>query len=443
MLARFWITPYHPARAFLFERGLYLLLALDCWLLMLEHGARYGVGGFNVAHFAWLDRLLPLPGPALYVGLVCASGLLALAAALFEVSRIDKLLLVTLYTLAWALSMHDSYQHHYLLSWLLLSLLAFPAVTSRQASDGRPPAAAPGLPFATLTCCIVYLFTALSKTGDDWRAGHVLRSLAKGAQGTSPFAWPAQLFEWVGLSREAAWQATVWSVLGLQLLIASGYAVCTLRDDRARPWLSWWCAAAWLAALLFHALTELDGAFSIGWFSYYMLWTALVAFAPAGLLQLLCRPIARLRERIGGAVMEQTPSFALAGGSSCLMAWIAAQNSDLPGVPYACFLLLGWFALEACYQSLRRQPPAVLRCAIVPGVALVGLFGALNLTTVRFDYYRRAAGELLRMGELEQALLLYRKAEQHAPAGKTRMTKIDRLQRELEARDAGLSETGE
>src|SRR5688572_15562441 len=103
MMARYWLLPYHPARAFLLQRGLYLLLALDAWLLMLEHGGRYGAGNFNVAHFAWLDRWLPMPQPALYVGLVASSGLLSLAATLLPVRRIDKLLLALLYTLAWAI----------------------------------------------------------------------------------------------------------------------------------------------------------------------------------------------------------------------------------------------------------------------------------------------------------------------------------------------------
>ena len=52
--SRYWACRYHPVRAFWLTRGVSLLLALDTLLLMLEQGGRYGVGGFNVAHFAWV-----------------------------------------------------------------------------------------------------------------------------------------------------------------------------------------------------------------------------------------------------------------------------------------------------------------------------------------------------------------------------------------------------
>lgn len=441
MPTRIWTTPYHPARPFLLERGLYLMLALDCWLLMMQHGGRYGMGGFNVAHFAWADGLFPLTSPTLYVGLVCAAGLLSLSAALFEVSRFHKLTLTGLYTVAWLLSMHDSYQHHYFISWLLLYCVALPSVTSRDASRGRPLGVGSGLPLTAITCAVVYLFTAIAKISGDWRDGQVLRALAGSRSG--PFTWFPTVLTSAGVPETTAWQLVALSVVALQLAIAAGYALCTLRDDADRRWLNIVCTLAGLGALLFHLLTELDAAFAIGWFSYYMLWIALTMFAPARWLQVLCTPIARARERIGGAILEQTPSMALALGSSCLLCWFVAQSSDLPGVPEASIAVLVTLVLEAAYRMLRREPEAALRCAIVPGVALAGLFAALGLTSVRFDYYRRAAGELSRMGQLEQALQMYRKAEQHAPSGKTRMTKIDKLQRELEAQDAGLPETGD
>ena len=40
------------ARAVLFEKSFLALLAFDTWMLMIGHAGRYGVGGFNVAHFA-------------------------------------------------------------------------------------------------------------------------------------------------------------------------------------------------------------------------------------------------------------------------------------------------------------------------------------------------------------------------------------------------------
>jgi len=317
-------------------------------------------------------------------------------------------------------------------------------VDSKQAASGRPPVAAPGLPLVAVSCAIVYLFTAISKSASDWRSGQVLRVLANTSSGPhGPFSWLPRGLAQLGVPDAVAWQTTALGVLAWQLLIAAGYCVSTLRDDAERPFLGRLCFAAWAAAALFHIMTELEGAFAIRWFSYYMLWVAFVMFAPAPWLQAVCAPIARLRQRIGGAVLEQTPSMALAASSSCLLAWIVAQNSDLPGVPQACIAVLAYLLVEAGYFVAQREVAVALRCVILPGVAMVGLFGALNLTSVRFDYYRRAAGELSRLGQLEQALVMYRKAERYAPAGKTRMTRIDKLQRELEAHDAGLPETGE
>ena len=59
------------------------------------------------------------------------------------------------------------------------------------------------------------------------------------------------------------------------------------------------------------------------------------------------------------------------------------------------------------------------------------MYGSIAWSTARFDYYRRAAGEYLRMGRLETALALYLKAEQYAPAGESRRDKIDEIRSKL------------
>jgi hypothetical protein len=61
------------------------------------------------------------------------------------------------------------------------------------------------------------------------------------------------------------------------------------------------------------------------------------------------------------------------------------------------------------------------------------LWLALTQTSVPFDYYRRTAGELYRMGQVEHALSLYQQAERYAPAGESRAARIRELQRELES----------
>jgi hypothetical protein len=122
-----------------------LLLALDTWMLMIGHAGRYGVAGFNVAHFALLDALLPTPVAGLYVGVLVLTGLLSLVVMLTGVRRGSGLLLFALYTLSWSMSMLDSYQHHYLLSLLLLCFAFFPEdVTAARLHPQPPPPPAPG-----------------------------------------------------------------------------------------------------------------------------------------------------------------------------------------------------------------------------------------------------------------------------------------------------------
>jgi hypothetical protein len=129
---RYFYAPHGAARSFLFAKVFPLMLALDTWLLMIGHAGRYGVAGFNVAHFAWLDALLPMPQAGFYVGVLVLTGLLALVVALTGVRRSTGLLLFALYTLSWSMSMLDSYQHHYLLSVLLLCLAFFPSTSAEE-----------------------------------------------------------------------------------------------------------------------------------------------------------------------------------------------------------------------------------------------------------------------------------------------------------------------
>jgi hypothetical protein len=133
---RYFHGPFAAARAYLFCRLFLVLVALDAWTLMVGHAGRYGVDGFNVAHFAWLDAILPQPTAAMYVGVLLATGLLALALALGGTHRIALAGLFVLYTLSWAMSMLDSYQHHYFVSTVLLCLVFFPQL---RASDVHPP----------------------------------------------------------------------------------------------------------------------------------------------------------------------------------------------------------------------------------------------------------------------------------------------------------------
>ncbi len=437
---------YHPARGFLLRRAIYLLLAFDLWLVMIEHGGRYGAGNFNVAHFAWVDRLVGVPSPALYVGLLIFTGLLALGFALLRVGTLERLGLAVLYTASWVISLHDSYQHHYLLSWLLLwcafipepalsELCARPAPDEAQQVGARP---AVGLTLTAFTCAIVYAFTALSKSSPEWRSGAVLSRLSQPSS-TRPDGGPlaalarasAELLS-VPPPQILAWLS--WSLIALQLVVALGYACSPGRDvssGRVRNVLS---SAGLCAAFSFHLGAEITGIFEIGWFSYYMLWIALVLLSPVSWVAALGRALATLCARLASATPVRGASRAHALTLGLVLACLFVScglRLDLPGAPAAC-TLGGLAFLVALYRAHRAGAADVLaQWALAGVVACVCLWGSITLTPVRFDFYRRWAGELSRLGELDTALALYRKAEAYAPPGASRAKQIEALERRL------------
>jgi hypothetical protein len=430
---------YHPARPYLLQRGLYALLAFDIWVCMLSHGARYGMGDFNVTHFAWLDAFVPVPSAAVYVGTLTFTGLCALTLALVGMARWLQAAVCVLYTASWMVSLHDSYQHHYLLSWLLLWTLFMPDVSARAASEPRvEPVCGVGLPMTALTSAIVYAFTAVSKSEVDWREGHVLMRLSRSKPAGHPEAGlldPVRdgLVSLFGIEEATAWTLLAHSVIALQIVIAFGYLAAAMRDaapSRVRATL---CALGLVGAVSFHGLAELSGIFQIGWFSYYMLWVAFTLMSPAPFVAHVARAVGA-PGRFVDRLLARPPAgltVGLALGAIALGMGLVGLLVDLPGVAAACCLMatvqLGWGAL-------------LLRASFVGSAQWLCAAGALStlalaastmLTEVRFDYYRRAGGELLQMQRSREALAAYQKAERYAPAGKSRRDKLERLEQQV------------
>jgi hypothetical protein len=425
----YWEAPYHPARPFWLARGTYLLLALDVLLLMVEHGGRYGVGGFNVAHFSWLDGLLGVPSPAQYLGLLMLSALLALCAALGAMPRAFGAALLAAYTLAWAWSQHDSYQHHYFLSWVLAWLLWLPRPRAADCLETTARTSGPGLGLVATTCAIVYSFTALSKSEAAWQSGAVLRHLARTP---GPFAWIVQVGQ--PLLGELALRVAALGVLLLQVVVACAYWVAPLRDaaedEPTARVLGTACSVGWCGALVFHLVTELDSGFSIGWFSYYMLWISAVVFAPSAWLAALTRvlaPVGRWTMRLGGS---RVLCYAALACASAVLLWLV-RELDLPGMGVAATCVgLSYAAVALC--CLRRSDlRTATRYAMAIALSLAASVLLLSLSEVRFDYYRRAAGELRRMGLMQASLALYRKADRYAPRGINRQDVIEQLERQV------------
>jgi hypothetical protein len=430
---RYFFGPVDVLRPYLLTRALLALLAFDCWLELVPHGARYGVGGFNVAHFAFLDALLPLPTAPLYVGAVLLAGWLALTMALVGPTRAGMVALTTLYTLAWSCSLLDTYQHHYLLSLLLLAMTCFPSLTLSDALGGaldeEPPATSPGqrreswgFVLFCVSCAIVYFYTAVTKTNADWRDGHAIARLAGQTEAArAMLAFAAEH----DVTPAAFWSGFAKSAIAIQLVIAVGFVLAPVFDRlprvRVRRVLAFWV----LAPLSFHAgAAHMD--LQIGWFTEYMLLVALIVFLP--------------RELLAGLL------YAVSAPGRALTAWLEAEDPTrgliVTSALVAAAGVLGVFALT--------DLPGGLGAGVVAATALVALALALGLrahghgsaglasalaglsaagllllalveSDVRFDYYRNAGGDARRLASLEEperyveALEHYTKAKRYYP----------------------------
>jgi hypothetical protein len=441
--ARPFEASYHPARAYLLQKVVYGLLAFDVWLTMISHGGRYGMASFNVAHFAWIDRALPLPNAATYLALLSLTGLCSLQLVLFRMQRWLKLLVFALYTFSWLWSLLDSYQHHYLLSWLLLWAAFVPEVSSRQArAVDAVLVAGIGVPMTAITCAIVYGFTGLAKSEPDFRAGYVLERLSHSRPIGS--AQPGELdplrdlvISTLGVDARTAWTLLACSLIALQWSISAGYLASITRDERPARLTQWLSALGGLGALSFHAFAELTEMFDIGWFSYYMLAVALALLSPARWAARVAAALAwpeyvlsKRWEALRPLPLRRA-ALILVSVAACIV--IIGSRVGLPGVQaasafFAC-MVLGWGTLLA-----RKASAAVAVRFAGAAIACSGLcWLALTQSEVRFDYYRRTAGELLTLGELEPALAAYREAERYAPPGKSRRNRIEAIEAMLRA----------
>jgi hypothetical protein len=427
--AGLFAAPVSALRAALFARGLYALLAADCWVEMLGHAGRYGVDGFNVAHFAWLDFLLPLPSAALYVCLLVCVGVLCAFCAAGPHIPFLRGAIAGLYTFAWAISLHDAYQHHYLISWLLLAAALIPPAQLRGGAYPSGTTYAPGVSFACISCAIVYGFTAVSKLSPEWRAGDVLRTLT--ASRPAGASAPGQLdtlrdgLMGFGLAEGAFWRGLALGVVLLQGVVALAYLASLGRDGgkpgRVRRLL---LRSGLLAAWLFHLTAVVSGVFAIGWFSQYMLFVASVLLLDRAWLERVAGVLLRAPRRRRALLVPAGLAHAVLGG----LVGLAFFVLSLSHVPGACPGLLAALLLTAPAVFFAASPPRAIWAA---NAALAALLAAFSLSSVAFDYHRRLAGELLKLGRPADALASYREAERVAPHGHSRQGKIRALERAL------------
>ena len=244
----YWLAPVAAVRPWLLAKLTLILFAFDVLHTHLGPAWRYGAAEFNVPHFALL-RALPIPTTAAYVGMLFFVSASALVCAL--VPRPPRPLLVAiavLYTWGWSCSMHDSYQHHYLLSFVLVAIALLPSLDAGQMfGAATTPAEAPhgvvprvhaiGMWLLTSACAVVYSFTAVSKTEPDWLSGDAMRSITHDGE---TIRGALDLAADLGVGEEDFWWLLGHGVVPAQILIALAYASAPLldgpstREERAR-----------------------------------------------------------------------------------------------------------------------------------------------------------------------------------------------------------------
>lgn len=497
------------ARPYLLSRALPLLIALDIWVLMVGHGARYGTAGFNVAHFAWLDAVQPIPTPAIYTGVMLLCGLLALTVAFAGNNVVLSGALFLLYTYGWSMSMLDSYQHHYFISWMLLCLVFVPQIsaselvplpakiggkskqkkaqrvraearesrgwiyvvavlivvtfysvvdapehpwvafllmfggvmvgTSIHASGSKqepPMRAAWGYTLAATTIAIVYTYTSLAKCDALWIAGDTIRQISSVEQVFADLAdWAVAL----GIERERFWALFSMSVIPLELVVAASYVVAVVADRTGAPWARWFSWVGFALAMQLHVGAEAMGL-EIGWFSYYMMLTACVFLLPARMVHSLSTLFAWPARLVTSALADWDAEGAadkawsitaplLLGVSFVVL--VVGHSLDLPGAQAAAIAAAVGFGLVGVIAISRVGHGPVRRALLGLAGAAAVMWIAVNVSEVRFDYYRYLGGDLRRRQQPEAALEAYLSAERYAPPGQSRKKDIDALKQQL------------
>ncbi|MDP6943860.1 MAG: HTTM domain-containing protein [Myxococcota bacterium] len=425
-----WFGPVLDLRVWLMGRALMLMLALDTWLLMIERGGRYGAGGFNVAHFAWLDAVGPAPTAGLYVGLVLTCGVLAMLTALGALGRWGVIAVTVAYTYAWAMSQLDSYQHHVFISWALLCLCCFPALGTREVWAERRCVCAWGYRLLAAVTALLYLFTGISKTEPQWLSGGVLKRINGQERVLEPIR---DALLGLGLGEESFWSLGGHSVVVAQWVITALWLSVLVWGEGGGRWVRVGRMVGVLTAAAFHVGAEVMGL-RIGWFSWYMLALTLIAFAPAAWLRAAAAGLDRVTSKILGALPPAggTPNRLVWAGlclgtGACFVA--VGRELDLPGTPTAGLLWAAILMVSAAVAAARGKS---LRTWAIAGAVTVTLLGvSIDSGRVRYDFYRFVGGDATRRMELDAALLAYGRANTYAPEGEGRWKKLETVRAKL------------
>jgi len=413
---RVWHQPVSAARPYLLTKVFLFVLALDAWVLMAPRAALYGSAGFNVAHFRILEWLQPAPSSAVYIAIMLLTGMLALVIALSGFSRMAMAALFALYTYGWAMSLLDSYQHHYFISLVLFCLLFFPRAPQcgEDRTRQRKWQAVDAWAYKMLgvTIAIMYFYAAISKLDRAWRSGETLRHIV-GDSGSLHGMF--ELLSSIGVEGRSFWATSAAAVIAAELLIAAGYVFAAFTDGRASGFRRGLGPVFFALAVGLHAGIELV-EMQIGWFSYYMLLLGGVYFLPLKWIEFVAELVARgdnLVSRIARFCTDETPNFGLT--TLLLGANLAAfaLTIDLPGAAIA-GVVLAVLVLALVAGSLLESRKSVARLRIFAvAVAVLVMWAAIIVRPVRFEFYLNQGQDLQQRGQPKQALSKYERAQQY------------------------------
>ena len=383
------------------------LLAFDLWTIFLPHAPRFGANGFNVSQLPALDPWLPMPTPEVVGPLYVVGGFASLCAALGLGVRRLMPIITFCYGGVYLWSQSDSYQHHYLITLLLVLFCFVPANawSTRGAALSNPvslPSWAMRLVYVQVG--LTYAWTAVTKTTAPWLDGSTLQSLLT-CEARERLHQVGDRFGW---STDAAVRAAAAGVMVGEYMAGLVY----LRR-------SWWVFGLFTIPL-FHAGVEYI-QLDIELFSYYMFAVNGVLLMPdrwldAGWVRTAAW-VARVRDRLPFGTAESPPldttTTRWVAAGAAIVTFVALRalpiaGAELAGVLGALVALIAlapWRSAGAAGAPEAAPTAALAPIWVVLGacLCLVGLQGSEAL----YDYHRQWAGFLRRSGETAAAIERY------------------------------------
>jgi hypothetical protein len=365
---------------------LFGLLALDA-LMQIRHAPRYSAGGFNVAQLPFLDGLGP--SRTSYGVAELINAYLFVLAAFGVATRWVLPAATAIYAWLYFGSQLDSYQHHYLVSMLLLCACFVPWQRPRDAAaTSRVATWAVRLMLVELG--IMYLWAAISKMNGAWTNGTTLST------------------QIIGAMRHLV-DATVGVPLASKLVIVVELTLAAL---------VWQPRFAFIAAplgLLFHAGILFSGL-EIGLFAWLMLAIYLFVIPDRVYVALarICEPLAKAFTLVAGWF----------DGVLGWVVWLAGIALGLVLAMLSRFEYAGRVGVVLLVVTIAGTATAIVRTPKARRLTAIGLAHLTAFTvwlatdrasTVAIDYYRFWGGTSRRLGDSAASERAYRELIAVAP----------------------------